>query len=210
MTTHTTDTFSTGGSANLESHTPDSGGPWSNIDGVVGTLVSSGTGFLNYTNGGAFGCWSVPIGSADMYAESTIPFPGSVGGASFLFSCVRATNKSNQFGLLLQSSSNIQFYKQAAGSFTLLVDITGLSIANNDRMRLTVTGNTFQVKQNGTNIGASATDSFNNTETKAGLVYLSGGPQNFFLSKFESDANGGVSTNFFPAVAMGRSQSLVI
>lgn len=190
MSTHTIDNFTDTNGTNLESHTPDSGGPWTKSDGVAGTYTIQSN-HLQENSQGTDGGWRVPVGTADMYAEITA---GSGWGGDGSFGpCNRLTDSNNFVGMRGQGNNELQMYKRVTGSFTQLRDVTGLTLNSGDVFRLTVTGNVYQMLQNGINRGASVTDSFNNTETYAGLVHHTGSASPY-ITKWQSDTNGAAVT----------------
>jgi hypothetical protein len=183
--THTIDTFSEASvPVNLESHTPNAGGPWTRSSGTAGHLAVTTSGQLNLVGSASDGLWSVPTGAADCYAQITVS--GSYAYTSL--HVIRATDVNNFIGMDAQTATTLKLYKKVAGAFTQLTNVTGIVFATNDILKVTASGNALSMFQNATQRGTIATDSFNNTATLCGLSPHTDGPL-VWCTKFESDAN---------------------
>jgi len=103
--------------------------------------------------------------SADHYTQ--VKMIGGGTGSKFQC-CVRLTDTSNFIGFRTHYT-RWQLYKRNAGTFTLLGTWSSTPVLN-DIMRLEASGNSIEAFVNSTSRIGPITDSFNNTETRQGLV----------------------------------------
>lgn len=187
--THTIDTFGGTAGTNLEAHTPDSGGPWTNVDGDAGHLQLSGSNTLNTvstTNGD--GAWTVPVGTTDMYVQATIGTYGQwpTNGIGL---AVRISDKNNFYGLVKTSGTQVGLYKRVAGTFTLIIPNIGITVTSGATVGLQIVGNLLTVYSNGSLVN-SITDSSISGGTNAGFYTHNTTAGTGIFSRFESDTAG--------------------
>lgn len=136
---------------------------WTRVDGSAGDTSISGNLLVSNTTSTTGGAYQCPdIGSGDKYVECTVPAARNAFGA-----CMRLTDTNNFIGCRYQSGA-YQVYKRDAGSFTLLASYTA-SLDTSHVLRLEMRGDDFEMFVNGVS-RATFTDTFNNTETRQGVV----------------------------------------
>lgn len=196
--THTVDTFVDATGTALESHTPDSGGPWANLGGDVGALQISSTDHLSkVTSAHGAGIWAVDTGSNDHSAAITIN-SGSSWPNSLVYVAVRVQDANNCYYLGHNSATGFFIRKFVAGSFTNLVTFSS-SISTGDVFELHAVGNILTAYRNGSPIsGGSVTDTTGSgggaqfpTGSKCGLIVVATSAGANMFTKFEADTIGG-------------------
>ena len=192
MTTFT-DNFTDAANTNLEAHTTDSGGSWTNVDGTAGNLKINASNQLKIaTSTEGLYVTNPSTGSADHYGQCTA-LSGWVGNGDFA-PCIRATDKNNFIGAR-NSAGNFEVFKRVAGTFTNILSSAGTA-SSGDVIKLTATGNTIQLIVNGTQKGSNITESFNNTVQTPGVQNHTQGTADPYIDAWTSDSNGGGAAVF--------------
>lgn len=142
---------------------------WTKVGGTILADCTTGGQLTTASTIGTEALWQCPDqGNVDHYSQ--IDKVNTVD--NFGFMCVvRATDASNYIGARY-NSGQVQLYKVVAGAFTGLGTPYTYTWVANDTVKLEVSGNDFIVSINGTS-RITATDSFNNTETRQGIVVRS-------------------------------------
>lgn len=111
-------------------------------------------------------------------------------GASTGFICVRLTDRDNFIGFRHDGTS-WQVYKRVAGTFTQLGTDYTVSLTSGDIGELTANGDTLTFTVNSVQrcLGTGVTETFNNTETRQGVVARSSATP--WIDDFFADALGG-------------------
>jgi hypothetical protein len=187
-TTHTIDTFG-GTVVNLESHTPDSGGPWTLVDGSAGGMTAGGN-LVNRAALGTRGTWAVPVGSPDMYVTATIASFSAIPGLGGSIA-VRLTDQNNYYFMTRTSAGAMDVEKRVAGTTSVIISaFTVPNRASGDTITLQIVGSTISVLNNGSLI-ASTTDTSLTSATTAGFEFVNATAGTGMFSRFESDIAGG-------------------
>jgi hypothetical protein len=111
-------------------------------------------------------------------------------GTSTSFVCVRLTDRDNFIGFRHDGTS-WQVFKRVAGTFTQLGSDYTVALTSGDIGELTANGDTitFTVNSVARCLGAGVTESFNNTETRQGVVARSAATP--WIDDFYAEALGG-------------------
>lgn len=123
------------------------------------------------------------------------------------FVCVRLTDPNNWIGFRY-SGGVFQVYKRVAGSFTQLGSDYSVSLAGGKTGRLAANGDTITFTVDGVArcLGAGVTETFNNTETRQGIVARNSGTDPW-LDDFEAAA---LSTGTPPGLATETDAALAL
>jgi hypothetical protein len=169
----------------LDTRTPSGGTAWSRVDTAVSNdpFVSS-AGILNgnvTTTNRLYQCDDQS--SADHYVQFV--WKATAGIASFVAN--RATNQNNYFGVRVASTSGgqLQLIRNQSGLTTIGTYTIG-SIPTDLTIRYEVEGDDHSVYLDGVLRIGPITDTFNNTETRQGIVGRNDGSALAWLDNFEA------------------------
>lgn len=135
---------------------------WTRVDGAAGAVQveNNAVSFKSTTET----AYQLPDqGSADHWSEAKLLKKASV---DFFPVCVRVTDKDNFIGCRYRNGV-YQIHKRDGGSFTLLGEVSGYE--GYERVRLEAQGDTIRLYLHDIEV-FSTTESFNNTETRQGLI----------------------------------------
>lgn len=161
----TTDNF------NRADETPLAGN-WTRVPGETGTINLSGNAVtpnsINfdtayYYNAGSFG--------NDQYSQIKVTVSGAAAGAGLGVIVRASTSVDTYYRCVLDGAGNIEFGSVVASTFTFIAGRT-VTYSAGAILKLDVTGTTFTITYNGTQAGATITDSSISTG-KPGIAYSS-------------------------------------
>jgi hypothetical protein len=157
---------------------------WTRVDGAAGACAvrSNQLAFLSTTDS-AYQC--PDQSSANHYTQAVML--STTVDLFFFECCARLTDKDNFIGARRTNANladDYDLYKRDTGSFTSLGSWAG-PYAANDVMKIEADGNTIEMFVNGTSRVGPVTESFNNTETRQGIVARSK-TQNPAMDDFEA------------------------
>jgi len=139
---------------------------WTRVGGSAGAVtVDSNAVAIAIATETAY--YSPDSSLTDHYAQGIRP-AASLADSGFPV-CVRLTDLSNFIGVRNSTGIGAELYKRVAGTFTQLGTTYNYTHAANDIWRLEVTGDVITFYLNGV-ARITATDAFNNTETKTGMI----------------------------------------
>lgn len=164
--TDRTDDFNRADSTTSIGSPSDGGSAWVIHGGTWG--ISSNQGYRVDSGTYAFVSLETSVADGDVQvtcAATSNPYMGPA---------CRITSDQNWVGVLTGDASNqILFYKRVAGSYTQLGSTYSGAVAAGDVMKLSFSGSSYTIYQNGVS-RITATDSSHNTVTKHGLLVNSG------------------------------------
>lgn len=163
---------------------------WTIADGTAAALTVTTNAIETHTNTDTL--YVCPDqGSANHYSQaSRSPSATSENGFPLV---VRATDAINYIGVRLRDAgATIELYKRDAGAFTLL-DNYSYTHSAGDVWKLEATANTITVYVNTVSV-ISVTESFNNTETRQGILCRDTSITTW-LDDFEADVTYGITSS---------------
>lgn len=190
MTTYG-DTFVDTAGTLLTAHTatgPNGGWAWTRVDGSGAAQINAANQLQTAIGGGADSFYSTPsIGTADHYAQGTMPGPISFNGSL----AIRTSSSANYIAMLYPAASGPwTLRKNVSGTLTTLA--TDASAAPSNTLgKLQAVGNTISWFRAGVPLTAPASESFNNTVQTAGFVNRTAA--NPALDNFEAGPVGGAA-----------------
>lgn len=157
------DTFTAADNTPLIAHTPEVGGPWTDLLGTSGILRGQAT---NLVGGDTLAV--VDPGSTNVTISADLAYPGA--GQSHL--CLRARDSNNHVrgGFV---DNKLGLVKKIGGTVTILFhDATVRNTGEMQRIELSQSGNTFKLYRNGVLLTTQTVTELA-SETKAGVFFTS-------------------------------------
>lgn len=140
---------------------------WTRVDGAANAAaIQSNEVYQFSTTNSAYQC---PDQATPDHYTQVVSRDATPVATNGFYCCTRVTDSNNFFGVR-HNNTAYQLYKRNAGSFTLIGSYT-VGHSDGDIVRLeSDSSDVHTFKLNGTTRVTSSTDTFNNTETRQGLV----------------------------------------